>query len=142
MAHEAIEAVALIPIKPEYANAIMRGAKKVEFRKVKFQREVSHVVVYASNPVKRVLGYFAVSDIKELSPGAISKQYKDVGGICHDSFRSYYGSRQSAIAIEVGEVRKLALPVKLSKIKSGPVPQSFSYLNPNVLERLERLVME
>ena len=142
MGHYAIETVALMPIKPVFANAIMSGTKKVEFRKIKFQRNVTHVVVYSSSPVQRVVGYFVVSNVNEDSPTAIWRQYKEVAGICHDGFRDYFRARQKAVAIEVGHVRKLSKPLKLSMITSGSVPQSFAYLNPNVLRRLDCLEMD
>jgi len=47
--------IALLPIYPRFALKIMSGEKRVEFRKVKFASDVTHIVVYATALVKKVL---------------------------------------------------------------------------------------
>ncbi len=44
--------IALMSIHPQYANAIVEGTKRVEFRKRPLARNVTHVIVYATAPVK------------------------------------------------------------------------------------------
>ena len=68
MASNTSKRIVLLPIRPQYANLIMGGKKKVEFRKVKFRNDLSHVVMYISNPIRKVLGYFEVSHVDEDSP--------------------------------------------------------------------------
>jgi len=46
--------------KPEYAFAILNGTKRYEFRKAMFRKDVDKVVVYATAPYKKVIGYFKV----------------------------------------------------------------------------------
>ena len=59
---------AILSIKPIYANQILAGTKKVEFRKRKFKEEVRKVYIYASVPVKQIVGYFTFSTIDEDTP--------------------------------------------------------------------------
>ena len=50
----------LLSIKPEYASKILDGTKRYEYRRAIFKRtEVTTVVVYASDPVRKVIGEFA-----------------------------------------------------------------------------------
>jgi len=131
--------VALLPIKPKFANAIMDGSKRVEFRKVKFQRNVRHVVVYASSPISMVIGYFTVAGIDEGSPAELWRKYEAVGGIAEDEFRKYYRSAGSAIAINVGEVKTLSKPVRLASLKRNlTAPQSFAYLDAAIMGKLRQ----
>ncbi len=135
--------VALLPIRPRFARSIMSGQKKVEFRKVRFRRNVSHVVVYASSPVKRVLGYFHVAEIHEAPPAVLWARYADVGGLDRDEFWAYYASTGEGVAIGIGEVRGLVEPLPLSTLGSRMrAPQSFAYLADGafnkLLDRLQR----
>lgn len=61
MASTAPRAVVLLPIKPRYATRIMDGSKRVEFRRRPFGRVPEWVVIYASAPVKQVVGLFALA---------------------------------------------------------------------------------
>jgi len=51
---------AILSIKPQYANAILKKEKTVEFRKKVFKNEVDRVYIYSSSPVKRIVGYFTI----------------------------------------------------------------------------------
>ena len=129
--------VALLPIRPKYADAIMSGRKRVEFRRVRFQRDVTHIIVYASSPVKMVVGFFEVAGIEEGSPAAIWKRYRDVGGIEHADYQGYFSNSARAVAIQVGRVCALARPVSLSFLrKRMSPPQGFAYCDGAVLDRI------
>jgi predicted transcriptional regulator len=131
--------IALLPIQPRYAESIISGQKKVEFRKVKFRRDVSHVVVYASSPIKKIIGYFEVSYIDEDTPEKLWSRYKEVGGIVYEDFKDYYSSSDKGIVIGVGEVCTLSSPLPLSILdQSLTVPQSFSYLSIDALKILSQ----
>ena len=54
----------LLSIKPEFVEKIFAGTKKYEFRKSLFKKSgVKYVVIYASAPIKRVVGEFEIDDI-------------------------------------------------------------------------------
>ena len=131
-------AVALLPIKPKFADAIMNGTKRVEFRKVKFQRHIRQVIVYASSPVKMIVGYFDIAGIEEGTPSALWTKYRAIGGIAENEFREYYRQANNAIAINVGEVKHLTTPMRLANLKRNlTAPQSFSYLDVSVMRKLK-----
>jgi len=131
--------IALLPIKPQYARSIIDGSKKVEFRKSRFRHDVSYVVVYASSPVKRILGYFEVRRIVTAPPKKLWKDYRTVGGIDRGDFEDYYRERDTGVAIEVGEVVAMPSPVRLSRLaKNLSPPQSFCYLPGELFETLRR----
>ncbi len=117
----------------------MSGAKKVEFRKRPFGRDVTHVVVYASSPVKRVLGFFEVKEIDEASPRVLWQRYAAVGGISREDYDGYFGLASSAVAIRVERVHSLRTPIPLSEVlPAGRAPQSYAYLPASVVPRLSR----
>ena len=121
-------------IRPEYANAIMAGRKRVEFRKRRLRADVRVVLVYASAPVQRVIGYFTIGEVDEGKPAELWKKYQRVGCIDESSFNSYYAGAKSGVAIGVDCVTLLDEPVRLSAIRRDLVPpQSFCYLDMDVV---------
>lgn len=128
--------VALLSIKPIYANAILDGRKKVEFRKRPFKRPVSHVVIYATTPVQRIVGWFQTKRLDQMSPSALWKRFAPVGAISKEAFNTYYDGSESGVAIHVDKPRRLATPIAIGRIKVGTAPQSYAYLSATVLSLL------
>lgn len=128
--------VALLSIKPTYAEAILAGRKKVEFRKTKFQRAVTHVVIYATAPIKRVIGWFTAGDFHESSPAQLWRRFSAVGGISRVPFQTYFEGRETGVAIGVHKPRRLKASLPLNRITSKPPPQSYVYLPAAVLSLL------
>ncbi|NLG65878.1 MAG: RNA-binding protein [Actinobacteria bacterium] len=130
-------AVVLLPIKPRYATQIMDGGKRVEFRRRSFSRAPEWVVVYASAPVKRVVGAFRVGSIDAGSPADLWERYGDVGGIDLASFRAYFAGRESGVALLVDAVHALATPLALADIDDGlRPPQSHQYVEPGIIRSI------
>ena len=136
MAGTASATVVLLPIRPQYARPIMNGSKAVEFRKTVFARTPTHVVVYASSPVRKVLGYFEVDEVDVDSIDAIWSRYADVGGIAERDFREYYWGREIGVALAVERVVVLANPVPLKALGIDHPPQSYMYIDDHVLQTL------
>lgn len=119
----------LLSIHPEYANAILDGRKKFEFRRVIFKRPVSEIVVYATQPIGRVLGRFTIEDIFMDVPKDIWKKTAKQGGVSKEKFDDYFENRARAFAIKVGNPTRFLTPQPLSRyIASNVPPQSFCYV--------------
>src|SRR5262249_55232094 len=116
-------------IRPDYAQKILSGDKRVEFRKTRLAGTVSHVVMYATNPIQRIVGFFKVLGIEQAAPDELWRRHQRHGGIERSRFFAYYNERDSGIAIRVGEVVGLGSPKALSALGDKLVPpQSFRYL--------------
>ena len=127
--------IALLSIKPQYANAILDGRKKVEFRKRVFARAVTHIVIYATAPIGRIVGWFKVGKTAEKSPAALWRSFSKVGGITAKDFNAYYKNAALGVAIGVSNPRRLPKPVAVSRVGATP-PQSYAYLPPSALARI------
>lgn len=126
----------MLAVQPTFARLILEGHKKVEFRKVRFAREVSHVLMYATAPVMRIVGCFRVRGIDEAPPRKLWERYERVGGIERDAFWRYYARSPVGVAIRVGDVVELGDPVTLRAAGCSSVPpQSFRYVDADVLRR-------
>jgi len=116
-------------IHQRWAEAIMNGQKRVEFRKRRLADDITVVLVYATAPVSKIVGRFTVRQVVSGSPVSIWDEYGSAGVIEHDAFFSYYDGTESAVAIVVGEAVRFDEPVALDQIEPKPsVPQSFAYL--------------
>lgn len=132
--------VALFSIHPRYADAILAGTKKVEFRRQGLPDDVSHVVIYSTAPVQRIVGMFEIADVDKLPPARAWKKYGQVGGIEQTPFERYYTGAENAFVIRVRNTFAFDTPVTLQDLdpKMRP-PQSYMYLTATTLERLHLL---
>lgn len=121
---------ALLPIKPRYVAAIFSGEKKYEFRRVIFSRPVDIVVVYATAPVRQVVGEFDVLAIICAPPQSLWERTRHCAGVDEDAFFGYFRGRQTGYAIQIGQVRQYAEPFCPIKRFGVKPPQSFLYLTP------------
>ncbi|NXZ87925.1 ASCH domain-containing protein [Serratia fonticola] len=120
----------LLSIKPEYAERILSGEKKYEFRKSIFKnKNVDTVLIYATMPVGKVIGEFKVGDILALSPSELWDITKVHAGITRAFFNDYFDKRDKAFAISVESPKRYSYPVDLNDIvPGGTAPQSFRYV--------------
>lgn len=124
-------------IRPRWADAIMDGRKRVEFRRCRFSRPVSHVIVYATSPVRRVLGYFDVAEVTRAEPRVLWERFASMGEIERDAFDRYYEGAADGTAIHIGGVFALREPLDLREVlPAGVPPQSFCYASPSVVDEL------
>lgn len=129
--------IALLPIHPEYANAILDGLKKVEFRKRLFKKDVQRILIYACHPVMSLVGYFDVDDITETTPKMAWKKYGSQGCIEKEAYTAYYLGADRAVAIQIKKAIKFDKPVKLSEIdKDISPPQSYRYVYPDQFNKV------
>lgn len=120
----------LLSIKPQYAQSILDGSKRFEFRKrIHRDPRVNTVVIYATKPVGQVVGEFSIADIHSESPVALWQRTKDFSGISEEFFSEYFQDRDIGHAIEIKKVRKYRTPKSIKDVlPSGVPPQSYAYL--------------
>jgi len=119
----------LLSIKPEFAFKIFDGTKKFEFRKSIFKRkDISRVIVYASSPVKQVIGEFEIEDILYDNTEIVWDITKRASGITKQFYDEYFANRDKAFAIQVGVTKRYNSPKALSDYDLDYAPQSFAYV--------------
>jgi predicted transcriptional regulator len=140
MASQADRKIALLSIHPQYAEEILHGRKTVEFRKWVLNSAVTHVVVYVTAPISRIVGYFRVDYVDVSSPRELWHRYGDVGGISEKAFYTYFRGRATGAAIRIRSVSQLENPAPLEVAGLRAAPQGVAYLGPQVLPHLSRMV--
>ena len=119
----------LLSIKPEFVEKIFAGTKKYEFRKSLFKQSgVKYVVIYASAPVKRVVGEFEIDDILSDDVDVLWRRTQKYSGISEAFYQSYFHNRKIANAIQIGHIKKYDRARSLSEFNIQQAPQSFCYI--------------
>jgi len=120
----------LLAIKPEFAEKIFNGTKKVEFRRCIFKSDkITSIIVYASSPVQKIIGEFEIKDVLTGTPEYLwCETFKDAG-ISKSYFDQYFGEKTTGYAIRIKSYKKYRHPqcLKLDFNISHP-PQSFQYI--------------
>ncbi|GHT53730.1 hypothetical protein AGMMS49982_17280 [Bacteroidia bacterium] len=126
---ESILTNAILSIKPIYANNILSGGKKVEFRKKVFKKSVERVYIYASSPQKMIVGYFTIQKIVEDTPANLWDKFYKIGGIDKENFFEYFKDSNTGYSIVIKDVVKFDKerdPIDV--IENFSAPQSYIYL--------------
>jgi predicted transcriptional regulator len=119
----------LLSIKPEFALKIFDGSKRYEYRRAIFKNQkVSRVIVYASNPIKQVIGEFEIEDILHEDPQSLWVKTKHNAGISKKGFFNYFTDKSKGYAIKVKATRLYDEPLPLSSFTISSPPQSYMYL--------------
>lgn len=119
----------LLSIKPEYATRILLGEKKYEYRKHLPKEEIDTIIIYATSPIKKVLGEVKVMGIISMCPSSLWEKTKSSAGISREGFRKYFKGCSKAYAYQLGEVIKYIPEKDLKDYGFDHAPQSFRYIN-------------
>lgn len=116
----------LLPIRPLYVNEIINGNKKYEYRKKVV--DIDKIVIYSTNPVKRVIGEVEVLEIISNSPNNLWEETKNYSGVTKELFMKYFEGKEKAYAYKLGKLIIYDKPKLLKEIGINYYPQSFVYL--------------
>lgn len=119
---------AIMSIKPEYVEKILNGTKKYEYRKTKTKLNINRIIIYSTNPVKKVVGEVVVKNILVDTPLNIWLKTKEKSGTSKEFFDIYFKNSEYAIAYELGKVIIYDNQKELSEFGIKSAPQSFMYL--------------
>lgn len=119
----------LLSIKPEYAEKILRGEKKYEFRRTLFKDPtIKTVVIYASSPIKKIIGEFEVDYVLSLDLGNLWLHTMHSSGVAKEFYDSYFHGKEIGHAIRVKKAIRYRRYLELGDCDIKCAPQSFLYL--------------
>lgn len=120
----------ILPIKPKYVEQILMGTKTVEYRKwIPSCGLPFKVIIYASAPVKQIVGCFVVNEIIQDNPTELWETTNIIGGIDEKSFFSYFGNKLQAYAFKISELEEFKPHKSLQDYGLSEAPQRFAYVN-------------
>lgn len=134
----------LLSIKPKYADLILSGSKRVEFRRSWAAQDVSIIVLYSSFPIRKIVGMVEVDAICVTSPTLLWKICTEMGGgLTRDELRAYFNGKLLGVAVLLGKVFKPTKHVEPSAVIGNFIPpQSFRYLDTSEYTKIERSLAE
>ena len=119
----------LLSIKPKYAELILSGEKKYEFRRTIFiNTKVKKVLIYASSPVSKVVGEFEIEGILSISVSELWLATMEHAGIDKEYFENYFSGKEIGHAIKVKKPKRYSKYKKLQEFNVKRPPQSFAYI--------------
>ncbi len=124
----------LISIHPEYVDKILSGEKRFEYRRRRPKADISHLVIYATSPIKRIVAIAEVESVISGSPSSLWEKTKYAAGISRSAFRVYFRGRNIGNAFKLGRVFRIDSAISSQMIFTPP--QSFAYLPQDSIKKL------
>jgi predicted transcriptional regulator len=119
----------ILSIKPQFVKQIFNGQKKYEFRRVIFKKtNIKKVIIYASFPVKKIVGEFEIETILSDSPSDFWYKTQEFAGTNQDHFFDYFSGKKIGFAIKIKKLKKYRIPIDLFDLYGIKPPQSFCYI--------------
>lgn len=118
----------ILPVKPVFAEKILSGEKKYEYRKRLCKKEINKIYIYATSPVKMMIGEVGVISKMSMDREKLWQETQKYAGITKKFYDQYFEYQDCACAYRIGEVRPYRFPVSLDSIGINCVPQSFIYV--------------
>jgi predicted transcriptional regulator len=124
-----MQTTVLLSIKPQYADKILNGDKRFEFRRLLYKSpNVKKIVIYATSPVMKVVGEFGVAQVHSMNLEELWEQTMEYSGIEKHFYDSYFAGKNVGHAIEIKDARRYKNPKLLKDYNISHAPQSFVYL--------------
>ncbi len=123
----------LLSIKPKYIEEIENGSKLYEFRRVIFKQDIEEIYVYATAPIKQIVGKICIDKIIEDTPQNLWSNYKKSAGINKKDFFEYFSGKEKGYAIKIKHFESFDKPINPYHENPKFVPpQSYAYID-NIL---------
>jgi len=120
-------------MRPRFSDGILDGTKTIELRRTRPQVEPGDpVLIYASSPVKAIVGGFLVKDLIQADPSGLWGIVKDLAGVTELEYEAYFNGARIGYGIRITDPWRLSEPVCLETLRarrpSFRPPQSYAYL--------------
>jgi predicted transcriptional regulator len=133
--------IALLSVRPRFAEALLDGSKTVEIRRRRAHIASGSVcLLYASSPVRALVGAIHVQATDTDTPDALWRRWGDETGLERNEYDAYLVGSARPCAIVVGAATRFAGPVTLPELRRRQhafvTPQSYRFLREDELSSL------
>lgn len=119
----------ILPITPQYIDKILSGEKKYEYRKKLCKNNISRIYLYATAPIKGIVGEVEVIGRLMETPQDLWNLTFKQSGVDEEFFYKYFSNCSKACAYKLGRVRKYVDKIPLHNIGINYAIQSFKYMS-------------
>lgn len=136
--------VLLLSIRPEFAEKVFNGTKRVELRRTRPRISTGDLVyVYVSSPMKALVGMFEVKTVISGFIPELWHQVQHTCGITYDQFSKYYAGARQGFGITISDSWFLPRPLGLNYLREQWTnfwpPQGYRYLSTEEVQRVQLL---
>ena len=138
------ERMVVLSLKPRFAEAILAGDKTVELR-----RTVPKIVVptlallYATTPVRALLGTCIVTDVRSADLAVLWREYGSRSALRYHEFQQYFDGVNTGTALALAQPQAFDRRIPLQDLRAKPrgfrPPQSFAYVDTKTGHQLIRM---
>lgn len=119
----------LLSIKPKFADMILDGIKRVEYRKALASIANDRILLYATAPIKKVVGEVKVKRAgRGDNKDAVWACYLDCSGITKEEFDEYFKNKKYASWYFLEEPIRYKKPQNIRYFGVKTPPRNFVYL--------------
>lgn len=122
----------ILSIKPVFVDKILSGEKKYEFRRRLGKVQINNIYIYATSPVKKIVGEAEVIDKLIMDKEKLWEKTHTCAGITKEFYDKYFEGIEYACAYELGKVKKFNEGITLNSIGINTAPQSYIYVDENL----------
>lgn len=119
----------LLSIKPEYADKILLGEKKFEYRKHISVKKIDKIVIYSTYPVQKIVGEVDVIGVLSMKKTPLWENTKQYSGITRKKYREYFSNSKQAYAYILSNPKRYLKDKSLEELDVKYAPQGFIYLD-------------
>jgi len=119
----------VLSIKPTYVEKIFSGEKKYEFRKKLCLKNVDKIYLYATSPIKKIVGEAEVLEKAFMDKNNLWKDTQKWAGITVDFYEQYFQKQTCAGAYKLGKTIRYENPLELESLGINFIPQSYVYID-------------
>lgn len=121
----------MLPIKPEYAERILNGTKKFEYRR-RLAKGVDTILLYETAPVKKVVGEVKVIGTRTTAPCILWADTWGASGITKEDYDKYFEDSWWGGAYVLGDATRFKKPKELKDYGINYTPQSYVYIREDI----------
>ncbi len=134
----------VLSLKPRFAEAILSGVKTVELRRTVPKIVVpTRALLYATTPVRALLGTCIITDVRSVGLEALWREYGSRSDLHYHEFQQYFDGLDAGTALTLTEPQAFGQRVPLQDLRARPrgfrPPQSFAYVDTKTGDRLIRM---
>lgn len=118
----------ILPINPIFVEEIFKLNKRYEYRKSVCKKNIDKIYIYATRPVKKVVGEVMIDNIIIGDKEYIWNITKDYAGINKTFYENYFKNSKKACVYCLGKVKAYKIPKDLKDFGINFYPQSYVYV--------------
>ena len=133
----------VLSLKPRFAQAILAGVKTVELRRTVPKIVIpTRALLYASSPVRALLGTCVITSVRSADLAALWHEYGSRSELPFHEFEQYFEGVDAGTALILSEPQALSRPIPLQDLRAKPrgfrPPQSYAYVDARIGNQLIR----